>query len=133
MKRQEARQLMMQLIFQMEAQKDFGQELCESFLEKSIKSDDEQRKYADRVISAFIENREAIDAAIEEASVKWHIRRMAKVDLAVLRLAVTELRYLDDEDIPLQVAINEAVNLAKKFGAEESGKFVNGILGKIAG
>jgi N utilization substance protein B len=56
---------------------------------------------------------------------------MSRVDLSVLRLAVYEIRY--DEDVPVKVAINEAVEIAKKFGGEDSGSFVNGILGKIAG
>ena len=60
----------------------------------------------------------------------WDPARMNKVDLAILRLAVYELKY--DKDVPTGVAINEAVELAKRFGGETSGSFVNGILGKIA-
>ena len=60
----------------------------------------------------------------------WKVNRMSKVDLNILRLAVYEMKY--DEDVPLKVAINEAVELSKKFGGDESSSFVNGILGKIA-
>ena len=70
-----------------------------------------------------------IDKVIEEASVGWQLKRMNKVDLTVLRLAVYEIRY--DEDIPNKVAINEAVELAKKYGGDSSPSFVNGILAKI--
>ena len=70
-----------------------------------------------------------IDKLIEENSEGWDTARMGKVELAVLRLAVYEMRY--DEDIPTGVAINEAVEIAKMYGQENSGSFVNGILGKI--
>lgn len=71
-----------------------------------------------------------IDALLNEASKGWKTQRMAKVDLAILRLGVYELRY--DDDIPSGVAINEAVELAKKFGGQDSASFINGILGHIA-
>ena len=70
-----------------------------------------------------------IDKLIGENSEGWDTTRMGKVELAVLRLAVFEMRY--DEDIPAGVAINEAVEIAKMYGQENSGSFVNGILGKI--
>lgn len=67
---------------------------------------------------------------LEKEAEGWKISRMGKVDLTILRLAVYEIKY--DEDIPTSVAINEAVELAKKFGQEESSKFVNGVLAKFA-
>ena len=70
-----------------------------------------------------------IDKLIEENVKGWDTSRMGKVELTVLRLAVYEMRY--DEDIPTGVAINEAVEIAKMYGQENSGSFVNGILGKI--
>ena len=70
-----------------------------------------------------------IDEMINEKAEGWKTGRMGKVDLTILRLAVYEIVY--DEDIPTQVAINEAVELAKKFGRDESGKFVNGVLAKF--
>ena len=71
-----------------------------------------------------------IDGLLNETSQGWKTSRMSKVDLCVLRLAVFEILY--DENVPVSVAINEAVEIAKKFGGEDSGSFVNGILGKIA-
>ena len=65
-----------------------------------------------------------------ETSKGWKTKRMNRVDLTALRLAVYEMQY--DKDVPTGVAINEAVELAKRFGGEDSGSFVNGILGKIA-
>ena len=77
----------------------------------------------------IVEKLEEIDAAIGEASKGWKVSRMAKVDLALLRLAVYEMKY--EEDIPSKVSINEAVELAKKYGADESASFVNGVLAKF--
>ena len=71
-----------------------------------------------------------IDDILNETSKGWKTKRMSRVDLNALRLAVYELKY--DEEVPVGVAINEAVELAKRFGGETSGSFVNGILGKIA-
>ena len=70
------------------------------------------------------------DAALNEASKGWKTSRMGKVELSILRLAVYELRY--DDDVPGKVAINEAVELAKKFGGSEAPAFINGVLGKLA-
>lgn len=77
-----------------------------------------------------LEHLEEIDGIINETSSGWKLNRMGKVDVNVLRLAIYEMKY--DEDVPLRVAINEAVELAKKFGGDESPSFINGILGKIA-
>lgn len=74
-------------------------------------------------------NIDDIDSTISNASENWTISRMSKVDLAILRLAVYEMKY---EDLDVPIAINEAVELAKEYGADESGGFVNGILGRIA-
>ena len=71
-----------------------------------------------------------IDALIDEASKGWKVGRLGKAELAILRLAVYEMKY--DDDIPVGVAANEAVELAKKYGGEDSSVFINGILGKIA-
>lgn len=84
-----------------------------------------QEKY--RQVLSHIEE---IDTLLNETSKGWKTKRMSRVDLTALRLAVYEMKY--DEKIPVGVAINEAVELAKRFGGDTSGSFVNGILGKIA-
>ncbi|WP_411335601.1 transcription antitermination factor NusB [Ruminococcus gauvreauii] len=71
-----------------------------------------------------------IDGLLNDKSSGWKTTRMSKVDLTILRLAVYEIRF--DEDVPTGVAINEAVELAKRFGQDESASFVNGILGAVA-
>ena len=131
MKRSDARELLMQLFFQMEAQNDFTKDAQDKFLENYTEAND-QLGYIHNVLVAYVANQDEIDNDIENASVKWHLERIAKVDLAILRLAITEIKYLHDKDVPAQVAINEAINLAKKYSSEDSGKFINGLLGKVS-
>ena len=121
----------MKLLFQMEAQKDFSEEAEVSFKERFLETVD-QEKYFDDVFESYMANRQEIDTAISRASSGWKLNRMDKTDLAVLRLAVTEMKYLSGSEVPEKAAINEAVELAKKYGGEGSGKFVNGILGTIS-
>lgn len=86
-------------------------------------------KFAEEIIKGTIENREHIDLLIQKNTTGWTKERIAKVDLAILRLALFEILYR--EDIPDSVAINEAIELAKKYSTDESGGFINGVLGKI--
>jgi N utilization substance protein B len=87
-------------------------------------------KYISEKSNKIIEKIEEIDGMINKQTKGWTTSRMGKVDLAILRLAVYEIVF--DEDVPTGVAINEAVEIAKKFGQEESSGFVNGILAKFA-
>ncbi len=82
-----------------------------------------------RLVNGVLENREAIDRIIEEASSNWKISRMACVDRNLIRMAVYELLYCND--IPPRVTINEAVDIGKKYSTEESGAFINGVLDSI--
>ncbi len=86
-------------------------------------------KFAEEIIKGTIDNLDRIDQLIQSNTTGWTKERIAKVDLAVLRLALYEILYRDD--IPDSVAINEAIELAKKYSTDESGGFVNGVLGKI--
>ena len=128
MKRSQARELTMQMLFSMEARNDFSPECKDAFL--AYYPPDNQKNYVNGVYQAFADHMEEVDAAIEENSRHWHKDRLAKVDLAVLRLAIAEICFLP-EPTPEGVAINEAVNLAKTFGSEDSGRFVNGVLGNL--
>lgn len=128
MRRTEARELFMQLLFQMEVQNDFGREIKARFVRENL-PESNQLQYFDSLYESTVTNLETIDQKIEACSENWKIKRMAKVDLAILRLAVAEILYLDE--IPNSASINEAVDMAKKFGGDDSGKFVNGILGKV--
>lgn len=92
--------------------------------------DPEGREYADQIVLGVAEDLDAVDGVIRKASTNWRIERMARVDRNVLRLGAWEL--LHKPDVPRAVILDEAVELAKRFGSEDSGAFVNGVLDKIA-
>lgn len=89
------------------------------------------RLFADSLIRGVLENRERLDQEIKKHLKNWDIHRLAVVDRNILRLAIYEMLFRDD--IPPVVSINEAIDIAKKYSTEDSGKFVNGILDKIKG
>jgi N utilization substance protein B len=89
----------------------------------------EVRLFADPLIRGAIQHRDAIDAQIKKYAKNWELHRIAAVDRNILRLAIFEMLYRDD--IPPIVSINEAVDIAKKFSTQDSGRFVNGILDKV--
>ncbi len=129
MTRSEAREVLMHILFQMDAQDDCSDELRDLFL--SGKTIPEQHQvYINTIFAITKENLPEIDSRINRHSDKWETTRMPKTDLAVLRLATAEIVYA--EDIPTAVSIDEAVELSKKYGSDSSHKFVNGVLGKIA-
>lgn len=92
---------------------------------------DEEYEFIDRLVKGTVENLDAIDAIIEKAAPAWPIAQITAVDRAVLRLGLYELLFGSREEVPPKVAINEAIELAKAFGGESSGKFVNGVLGTV--
>jgi transcription antitermination protein NusB len=87
------------------------------------------RLFADKLIRGVLEHRPILDKSIEEHAQNWDLNRMAVVDRNILRMAIYEMLYRDD--IPPVVSINEAVDVAKKYSTQDSGKFVNGILDKV--
>jgi len=123
-----ARELIMKLLFQMEAQNDYSSDSGTTFF-KEYSKDKSQEKYLEQMAVHINEHLPAADELIESCSENWKVGRMCKVDLAVMRTAVLEIMYMND--IPESVSINEAVDIAKKYGTEDSGKFVNGVLGKV--
>lgn len=98
-------------------------------LEELQEADKDSRELIVKKYNGVVEHMEEIDEKINGVAVGWKTDRMGKVDLSVLRLAVYELLY--DEDVPAGVAINEAVELVKKYGRDESPAFINGILAKL--
>lgn len=117
----------MQLVYQMDITGDFRIEDL-SIVEESVKAAAKQQ--AVDTLTAVQDHHEEIDRIIGENLDKWSIDRIAKTDLAILRTAVAEMLYVDS--IPVGVSINEAVELAKKYGDEKSYAFVNSVLGKIS-
>lgn len=131
MNRKAAREWLIQFFYQMDIRNEFTRELFQVSINALENPVPEKNKlYMEEVIQKFFENREAIDTIISDHLIDWTIDRMSRVDLAILRVAVIELRFM--EGIPVSVTVNEAVDLSKKYGDEESAGFVNGVLGKIA-
>ena len=95
-----------------------------------IELDPESLQFAAELVERTAGEREAIDEILQRASRNWRLERMSRVDRNILRMSTCELR--DDPSMPTKVIINEAVELAKEFGAEESASFVNGLLDRIA-
>ncbi len=89
------------------------------------------RSFADPLIRGTLEHRDEADTVIKKHAINWELHRIAAVDRNILRLAIYEMLHRDD--IPPVVSINEAVDIAKKFSTQDSGKFVNGILDKVKG
>lgn len=85
--------------------------------------------FAERLLRNYDANREAVDAQLEDTLEGWTFTQMAQTDLTVLRLALTEFLY--EVEVPKEVTIEVAVRIAKRFGGEESGRFVNGVLAKL--
>lgn len=128
MNRKEARELLMQMVFQMEAQSDTGIPLMETLMEEKTIGEG-QKEYLYSSFKTIVDHLDEIDSLIDKYSQRWTVKRMPKADLALVRVAVGEALFCDD--IPPAVAINEAVNLAKEYGGDGAPKFVNGLLGKI--
>ena len=117
----------MKLVYEMHMNRDFSMLRYEQFCEQYM--DEEPDQYFESTARTIIANRPLIDEAIERNSTNWKINRMSAVDLAILRIAAAELLY--DSDVPQVVSINEAVELAKKYGTEKSPGFINGLLGSL--
>lgn len=138
MSRRVAREYAIQFLFSMDFNEyDNLEKQLEEFLDhKEEHREDEEanlnkdsRDYAVHIIKGAVQHFDEIDKLIEFHTTGWKKERIAKVDLAILRLAIYEIVF--NNDVPDSVAANEAVELAKKFSTEESGSFVNGVLGKI--
>jgi len=127
--RHKAREFALQLLYALDL--NSGERRWTVFLFwQSIEAPDEVRQFAMKLVNGVNEHLDLIDETILRCSEHWTIDRMSGVDRNVLRMAAYELLFLDD--IPPKVTINEAVEIGKKFGANDSGAFVNGVLDQIA-
>ncbi len=131
MRRREQREHIFKLLFLSEfnSKEEMTEQLA-LYFEGMDALEEKEQTYMETKYAAVRERLTEIDELLNEKSHGWKTKRMNHVDLSALRLAVYEMKY--DEDVPVRVAINEAVEIAKRFGGEASGSFVNGILGKIA-
>lgn len=129
MKRTEIREQAFRLIYSTEIQKIMDDEQKEIFLEENGIDNKQEMQYIDAIFNGVKEKSEDIKQIISEnLKEKWTIDRISKIDLAILRVAIYEMIYTD---LPYKVVINEAVELAKKYGDDSSKAFVNGVLASV--
>lgn len=130
MSRRELREQIFKMLFRIEFHEGMEmEEQMQLFLEEEEEISKEDSEYIRNKYENIVEHLEEIDASVNEKAKGWKTSRMAKVELSLIRLAVYEIQY--DEDIPAGVAINEAVELAKNYGADSSPAFINGVLAKF--
>jgi N utilization substance protein B len=126
--RRKAREAAMQALFCMDERCDFSEEMLHRFCVNFAPKED-VRPYFMRLVQGVLKTKADLDALIERFSEHWSLSRMSGVDRNLMRIAVFELLWC--RDIPAKVSINEAVDIGKKFGTEESGAFINGIVDSI--
>lgn len=128
-KRHQARELALKVLFQLEGTGDDADEVLRYHAGESGVTDD-AAAFAAQLVRGVLDNRDKLDAILAEASEHWKLDQMAKVDRIILRIAIYEIAI--DRRVPTKAAINESIELAKTFSGEEAGRFVNGILGRVA-
>jgi len=129
-KRTKARESALQVLYQVDITGGEFEAALEDFCATKERLEESVKDFVRVLVSGAIGNLKKIDSIISHFATNWQIKRMATVDRNLLRLATYELVFM--EDIPDKVSLNEAVELAKKYGDEESSKFVNGVLDKVA-
>jgi N utilization substance protein B len=131
MKRRELREHIFGILFRVEFMNETEMtEQVELYFEDLEEAKSSDVEYIHNKYNAIREKIDMIDVIIDERSTGWKTSRMGKVELTILRLAVYEMLF--DEDVPVTVAINEAVELAKKYGGDDTPAFINGVLAKVA-
>jgi len=128
-KRTRARELALQLLYQIDARGPDALAGVDAFLEQEAPGDEEVATFARELVHGTIEARAVIDDILSAAAQNWQLRRMALVDRNILRMATYEMLYIDD--IPAKVSINEAIEMGKRYSTQHSGSFINGILDRI--
>lgn len=131
MSRRELREHIFKFLFRVEfnGRDEMAQQERFFFEDDELDADEKTAEYISKKSNSIIEHLDGIDEMINSRAKGWTTQRMGKVDLAIIRLGVYEIMF--DDDVPANVAINEAVELAKKFGQDESSSFVNGVLAKF--
>lgn len=127
--RHSGREAALQMLFQLEASSASTAQTIELFW-RLFEADPEGRPYADEIVTGVGDTLASVDKAIGAASQNWRLERMSRVDRNLLRMSTWELMH--HREIPRAVVIDEAVELAKQYGTEESSGFVNGVLDRIA-
>ncbi len=130
MKRRKAREHALQILFQLDIRKDKPSAVILKRFWTEYQPDDEVKAFAEEIVKGTYKHLAEIDKLVHQCAKNWSLERMAAVDRNVLRMAIYEILYR--MDIPTSVTINEAIEIAKKYGTDESGAFVNGILDSVA-
>ena len=128
--RRSGREAALQMLFQLEASGVSSEQAIELFWRTFEDADPEGKPYADAIVRGVADNLDGIDKKVTAASQNWRLERMSRVDRNLLRLGTWELMFR--ADVPRAVILDEAVELAKSFGTDESSGFVNGVLDRIA-
>lgn len=129
--RKDAREIAFKLIFEyLFTNKTESETKVDLLLSKEYEIKPEDNDYIDRIFGGVVANMEMLQSAIKEKSIGFDLERIYKTDLAIMILALYEMKF--EDDVPVKVAVNEALNLSKKFGSEKSGSYINGILASIA-
>ena len=128
-KRSQSRDWALKILYQVEIARKPAAEVCDDFLAQQENKDAETIEFARYLALGTRENLDAIDQKISQHATNWQLKRMAVIDKNILRLGVFELDYASG--VPPKVVINESIELAKKYGDIDSGKFINGVLDKI--
>ena len=126
--RSRARDAALQYLYQVEVNSRHTQETLDSFLVHFI-DDESVKPYAMDLVAGVLNNLQAVDSLIERATSNWRVSRMTRTDRNILRIAAYEIAIR--KDIPYKVAINEGVELAKRFGSDKCPSFANGVLDKV--
>lgn len=117
------------LIYELEVQKEYSEENVELFIENNEIDDKDARRYIRKIIKGIKENEVEIEKNIKDKlKPEWSLERISKINIALLKLAIYEMLYAD---VPYKVAINEVVELAKKYGDNNSAPFINGVLANV--
>jgi len=126
--RRRAREIALQVLYQLDISQEDPEQALSVYFE-NFRPSEKAREFCQRLIEGVYQNREEIDRLIEENAENWTLKRMTVVDRNILRVATFELTHCSD--IPFKASLNEAIELAKKYGADDSGAFINGILDRI--
>jgi len=130
--RTRARELALQFLYMLDVQGDAYRDALDAFLDDELDGKpgaDEAKAYARKLVDGTMAHRPAVDLLLHDAAKNWDLSRMAAIDRNVLRLGCYEM--LHEPDVPTKVAINEAIELGKRYSTEQSGAFINGILDRI--
>ena len=131
MSRRKAREIALQVLFHIDFTGGSPEEIIPAvYSMQEIEFSESVNEYVEWIVAGTLAHREEIDRQISELAKDWKLERMGGVDRAITRMAIFEIKY-GEEKVPPRAAVNEAVELAKHFGSDESGRFVNGILGSL--